>query len=148
MELGNRWHCLTTGDIRKILTSQNLCEFMRKPISTSTSPWSSLVFSGWQFPMLPSRAVNIYIIIFGEKKLMVVVTINTKKYIHNQNVMYSTKFKKSNRVILDTSPFQTSARCSNKESEDKGRSCFINTRYIMLWIGWEGAVSCWGTVVW
>ena len=56
--------------------------------------------------------------------------------------MYSTKLKKTNRMILDTSPFQTSARCSNKESEDKGRNCFINTRYIMLWIGGEGAVSC------
>ena len=73
---------------------------------------------------------------------MVVVTINTKKYIHNQNVMYSTKFKKANRMTLDTSPFQTSARCSNKESEDKGRNCFINTRYIMLWIGGEGVMSC------
>ena len=50
--------------------------------------------------------------------------------------------KKINRVILDTSPFQTSARCSNKESEDKGRNCFINTGYIMLWIRGEGFVCC------
>ena len=29
---------------------------------SSASPQLTLVFSGWQFPMLPSRAVNIYII--------------------------------------------------------------------------------------
>ena len=32
------------------------------PTSTSASPRSTLVFSGWQFPMLSCRAVNIYII--------------------------------------------------------------------------------------
>ena len=31
-------------------------------MSTSASPRSKLVSSGWQFPMLPSRAVKIYII--------------------------------------------------------------------------------------
>ena len=34
----------------------------QKPMSTSASPQSTLVFTGWQFPMLSSRAVNIYII--------------------------------------------------------------------------------------
>ena len=32
-------------------------------MSASASPRSTLVFSGWQFPMLPSRAVNIYIML-------------------------------------------------------------------------------------
>ena len=35
----------------------------RKPMSTSALPRSTLVFEGWKFPMLSSRAVNIYIIV-------------------------------------------------------------------------------------
>ena len=34
-----------------------------KPMSTSESLRATLVFSGLQFPMLPSRAVNIYILL-------------------------------------------------------------------------------------
>ena len=35
-------------------------------MSTWASPRSTLVFLGWQFPMLPSRAVNIYIMVISE----------------------------------------------------------------------------------
>ena len=45
---------------REIVTPQ-------KPMSTSNLPQSTLVFSGWQFPMLPSRAVNIYIMLLPEE---------------------------------------------------------------------------------
>ena len=36
-----------------------------KPMSTEAKPNLTLVFSGWQFPMLPSRAVNNYYIILN-----------------------------------------------------------------------------------
>ena len=35
----------------------------RKPMSTKVKPRLTFVFEGWQFPMLPSRSVNIYYII-------------------------------------------------------------------------------------
>ena len=37
----------------------------RKPMSTEAKPRLTLVFEGWQFPMLPSRAVNNYYIILN-----------------------------------------------------------------------------------
>ena len=36
-----------------------------KPMSTEAKPRLTFVFEGWQFPMLPSRAVNIYYIVMN-----------------------------------------------------------------------------------
>ena len=43
------------------------------------SPRSTLVFSGWQFPMLPSRAVNIYIMMPKDKSLFYQIGVSSKK---------------------------------------------------------------------
>ena len=61
------WFC-------KILTTQNIIETPRKAMS-STSPRSTLVFLGWQFPVLLSCAVNIYII----DCIFFLIGINTQK---------------------------------------------------------------------
>ena len=50
-----------------------------KPMSTEAKPRLTLVFEGWEFPMLPSRAVNIYHIILN------VNSIHRLHYIRFQN---------------------------------------------------------------
>ena len=52
-------------DVNLINIQYNIINIVipRKPMSTSASTRSTLVFSGLQFPMLPSHAVNIYIIL-------------------------------------------------------------------------------------
>ena len=48
-----------------------------KPMSTSALPWATLVFTGWQFPMLIiSRAVNIYIMLPSSADSIYYISLN------------------------------------------------------------------------